>query len=432
MKRIVRLNMKSNVVQQDRVCVYGLLIFLLAACFYLYEFALQISPGVMTEALMHDLHIQGLGLGLLSSFYYYAYTPMQLPAGILMDRLGPRLLLTVMVAICAIGALVFSYSHHVMIAALGRLLMGGSSAFAFIGALVLITRWFPRRYFALLVGIAQFMGSLGAIVGEAPLAKAVATFGWRHAMFCLSVFGLALALMLWLVVRDWPNAKQAPVRAQTSVWQNLGQVLGKKQTWVTAAYAFLVWAPITVFAALWGIPFLVKAYNISATEAGSAVAMIWLGVAFGCPLLGWWSDSQGYRKPVMLFCALVGMVALSVLLYVPISLPVCYFTLLLFGIAAAGQSISFGVVSDNNSMQVVGTAIGFNNMAIVAGGAIFQPLVGWLLDYQSREHWLNNVPNYTLGNYKIALSILPICYILAAIICLGWLREPHKRLKSKA
>lgn len=91
--------------QEAKVTVYSIIVFLLATLFYPYEFALQISPGVMTEALMRDFKVSALGLSVLSSFYYYAYTPMQLPAGVLYDRLGPRLLLGYAVLLCALGAL---------------------------------------------------------------------------------------------------------------------------------------------------------------------------------------------------------------------------------------------------------------------------------------------------------------------------------------
>jgi len=414
--------------QDIKLSKYAIIIFGLAASFYLYEFILQISPSVMTHSLMRDLKLNSLGLGLLSSFYYYTYTPCQLIAGIAIDRFGPRLVLSLAVLVCAIGAVFFGTAQDFFLAGLGRLLIGAGSAFAFVGTLVLITRWFPATYFAFLVGLAQFMGSMGAIIGAAPLAKVVDIFSWRSSLIGLGSMGFFLGLLLWSVIRNWPKRQMAEKLSQkkASIRHNLGRVFAKTSTWIVGAYAFLVWAPITIFAGLWGIPFLAKAYGITSTQAGAAISMVWLGVAIGCPILGWWSDVSRRRKPAMLTCALFGIVATVLLIFVPLPLPLCYLCLGLFGVAAAGQSVSFGVVRDLNSVEVVGTAIGFNNMAIVAGGALFQPLVGWLLDIQWQGDIIDNLPYYSLANYRYALSVLPLCYILALVIQISLLKESYK------
>ena len=176
----------------------------LAAMFYLYEFVLQVSPAVMTNELMHDLKLNAAGFGAMAAFYYYAYTPMQIPAGLLFDRYGPRLLITVALLICSLGAFFFGLTNDTAWASAGRFFMGIGSAFSFIGSLVLISRWFPAKYFALLAGLVQMMSSIGAILGEAPLADVVHQFGWRHTIMYVSAIGIFLAVLVWLLVRDHP------------------------------------------------------------------------------------------------------------------------------------------------------------------------------------------------------------------------------------
>src|SRR5688572_26100765 len=113
----------------------AVVICILASAFYMYEFALQVSLGVMTNELMQDLSLNAASLGLVSAFYYYAYTPMQIPAGFLHDRFGPRRVLTVAILTCALGAFFFSFSTGIFNASIGRFLMGIGSAFSFTGAL---------------------------------------------------------------------------------------------------------------------------------------------------------------------------------------------------------------------------------------------------------------------------------------------------------
>lgn len=403
----------------------------LAAMFYLYEFVLQVSPSVMTSELMRDLQLNAAGLSIMAAFYYYAYTPMQIPAGLLYDRYGPRLLVTVALLVCALGAFLFGLTSNVVWASAGRFFMGIGSAFAFIGSLVLIARWFPAKYFALLAGLVQLMSSIGAILGEAPLAKIIHTFGWRHTIMSVSFIGIFLALLVWLIVRDRPkNQEPAEVEQphlhKESEFARLKSVCGKSQTWWIALYSFTSWAPITAFAVLWGPPCLAALYGLSTTVASAACSMIWLGIGVGSPLIGWWSDRIRRRCFPLMITSMTGVFALVFAVYVPhVPLPVMYLLLFLFGMAASGQSLSFGLVKDQSHPSMVGTAIGFNNMAVVAGGALFQPLVGFLLDMNWTGEIEGGIPVYSASNYRWALLILPLCYFVGLVVSRLFLKETY-------
>lgn len=395
--------------------VLPLLIYLLAASFYLYEFTLQIAPGVMTFELMRDFNIQATGVGIISACFYYAYTPMQLPAGLFYDRFGPRLLITLATLICAGGALLFALTDLAYIAAAGRFLMGIGSAFAFIGILITVANWFSPRYFALFAGVTQLMGSIGAIAGETPLALAVARFGWRTTLLTIAGIGFILALCIGLIVRDSPQGKSAlHTRSNRSISLTLKTVLSKRQTWVIAGYSFTIWAPVTVFAALWGVPYLMVRFNISAAMAASAVSMIWIGIGVGSPFAGWFSDKIRLRNLPLTLCAGLGIFSTLTILYIPqLNLTIIYCLLFLFGFAAGGQSLIFAVVKDINPPGIVGTAIGFNNMCVVAGGALFQPLVGYILHKFWHGELNNGVPVYLAQDYQLALILLPLCFLIA-------------------
>ncbi len=406
-----------------------------AAClFFLYEFIIQVSPSVMVSDLMRDYHVDAAGLGAISAFYYYAYTPMQIPAGLLYDRFGARILLTIACTICALGAFAFALTDSAILASAGRFFMGCGSAFAFIGCLVLVSRWCPPQYFALLAGIIQMMSSVGAIAGQVPLAAAVAAYGWRHSMMFISIAGFVLALIIWLVIRDSPAFKkqQKMQHLQKGELKRLWKVSKRLQTWLVAVYAFTSWAPILVFAALWGVPYLMRLYGISATEASSMVAMVWIAIAVGSPLMGWFSDKIGRRNLPLAICSAVGLVASLLFLYIPsIPQPVMYVLLFFFGFGASAQTLSFAVVRDNNPPHTVGTAIGLNNMMVVAGGAIFQPVVGVLLHLNWNGQMSNGVPVYAASDFRIGLSVIPICFFVGLIFSLKFLRESYCRPQYK-
>ncbi|MBU0463621.1 MAG: MFS transporter, partial [Proteobacteria bacterium] len=120
----------------------------LGALFYLAGFFQRVAPAVMTQELMQDFNISASGLGHLSGLYFYAYVAMQIPTGILADTMGPRKLLTAGCMVAGLGTLLFALSPGFFWAGLGRLLIGGSVAVAFVGLLKLSSSWFPKKIYA--------------------------------------------------------------------------------------------------------------------------------------------------------------------------------------------------------------------------------------------------------------------------------------------
>lgn len=408
------------------------LIFLLAASFYMYEFILQVAPSVMAEPMMRTFNVTAEGFGVISAFYFYAYAPMQLPAGLLFDRYGPRKLMTTALILCALGSFFFASTESVVTACLGRFIIGIASAFSFIGVLVLISRWFPAKRFALLAGIAQAMSSVGAITGEAPLAALTGVVGWRHASFILSGVAIILSILLWKFIRDYPDnsTQEKPSNHIKDEIYRLIEVCKHAHTWTIGAYAFSIWTPIAVFAALWGVPFLQVKYKVSVVVASSMISMIWIGIGIGSPLLGWLSDKISSRKFALALSAILGLIASLGVFYLPnVSLTSMYFLLLLFGIGSSGQSISFAAINENNPSHLVGTASGFNNLCVLLGGAIFQPLVGRLLQHSTDLHSVGSVHVYTVEAFKSSLIVVPVCYALSFLIVMFFLKESHPSRK---
>lgn len=407
-----------------------------AGLFLVYEFILQVSPSVMTQGLMSSFKIDALTLSWAMGIYYWGYAPMQIFSGLSFDHFGARKTLTVAIVACAIGTLLITTSHNIYFAALGRFFTGLGSSCAFVGVLFLGERWFHPRHFYLVAGITELLGCMGAIGGQIPVAHAVEFFGWRSTLFCLAWGGFILALFVWLIIRE-RAPKHEPhycLPEQLKVLEGLKYVLGNSQNWATGLYAFCVFAPITIFAALWGVPFLVAKYGISTPIAGSMCAMIWLGMGLGSPLAGWVSEKLFSRRKPLGWCALLGVVVALCMLYVPnIPLSVMTFLLFMFGVATSGQSLSFNVINDLMPSKVIGTAMGFNNLLVVITGALFQPIVGFILRTLWNGQMAADAPVYTLANYQVALILLPVFYALGFLINQFWLKEtlsPMKREKA--
>ncbi|MGW8193553.1 MAG: MFS transporter, partial [Desulforhopalus sp.] len=172
----------------------GLFVWGFGAAFYLLGFFHRVAPAVITGDLMREFAINATALGNLSAIYFYSYVAMQIPTGILADKLGPRRLLSLGALIAAAGAVIFALAPNIAWAAAGRLLIGGSVAVAFVGLLKLATSWFAPSRFALVSGLALFCGIIGAVFAGTPLRFFVDHFGWRIVILTTALVSLIIAV----------------------------------------------------------------------------------------------------------------------------------------------------------------------------------------------------------------------------------------------
>jgi MFS family permease len=405
------------------------LIFVLVASFLAYEMAIQVSPGVITKQLMVDLKIDALGLGLMAGCYFYTYTLMQVPAGLILDRYSLSKIIILPIIICAVGVILFGLSSSIIQASIARMLIGAGSAFAFIAVLVVAADIFPAKHFALLAGLTQLLAALGAMVGGWPLVPFFTQLGWRPSMIGLGILGLSLVILIALWGR-YPKPNHQTGQKSTKFSASLKVILSNAQTWYLASYACLLWAPMAAFASLWGIPYLQETYSLSASSAAVLNSLLWLGIALGSPLIGWWSDRMGKRKLPLACAAALGLNTMAAILYCN-QLPLWLISILLFltGAACSGQALSFAMVKENNLPSNNAAAIGFNNMAVVIAGAIFQPMIGKLIQSHAPTQ-LGQQVHYASYDFQFGLSILPFCFGLALFISLFFIRETLNKVRS--
>jgi MFS family permease len=415
----------------SKVTPRAIFMLILATSFYCFEFFLQVAPAAMTHELMHAFHSTGTQLGILASAFYYAYTFFQIPAGLILDKLGCRIILASAAIICALGLLYFGLAHSLYQAVFARFIIGTGSTVAFICTLYIILRWFPARTFAMLAGVAQFMSGLGAIGGEAPLALLTNAVGWRSTSLLLALIGSIISIIIFIFLRNQPNENNNLIRTtpKIPIFAGLQYIVRQRQMWWVAVYAFACWVPATAFAALWGVPFLKTALHLSTVQAAGAVSWIWVGVAVGSPLIGWLSDHWNNRCWFLASSPLIGAAALVMIIYLtPQNILLLWLLLFIVGVGGAGQTLIFAFVKDINLLKYTSVANGFTNMAVVSSGAILQPVIGLLLD----GHWTgmttsNGVPLYSIGDYQWALCIIPGFCLLAGVIARVFLKETHCR-----
>lgn len=389
------------------------------ALFFCYEYLLRITPSVMRLPLMQTFHINNEMFGVLSACYFYAYTPLQLPVGLLMDRFGPRRLLTIASLICAIGMVFFSLPIF-SIAAAGRFLVGAGSAFALIGVLKLATIWLPPARFAMIAGLVTALGMLGPMLGDIVLTPMVGTYGWHNTVIFTAIIGLFLSGFLYTTIRDSDTASSSHINNQTSfaeLGKNLKKMLSTRQIWCAGLISSFLFTPISILAELWGIPYLQQGLHLSVNAAAWANPLIFLGFALGGIFSGWISDKIKRRRQPIMIGSLLACITACILLYVPNLSALSIYTLL-FGIGffAGAEVIVFAVSRESVPNQFAGTAMAATNFLGMLGTLNFQPIIGRLLDYHAQTIMHHDVLLLDNSDYRYALTTIPICLGISAVL----------------
>ncbi|MES2272810.1 MAG: MFS transporter [Chlamydiota bacterium] len=403
-------------------------IWLLSAGFMFYKYAIEVSPSVMTGTLMSTFHIGGVELGNLAACYFYAYLLLQIPAGLLLDRFGPRKTTTLAIILCALGSLVFASAESFLVAGVGRFLTGAGAAFAAVNCLKLIANWFPFRHFAFMAGLMMTMAMLGAVGGQAPLAAFIQKMEWRHAIQVIGIAGLGLAAIFWIVVRDKApdhTREMHLVSDRISLVDSIKQIFKNPQSWWLSAYSGFAFAPVMVFGGLWGVSFISEGFALSQNISAQMVSLIFVGFAIGAPVFGWFSDWLGKRRIVMLWGTIVALAAISAVIYAPgISASVLGFLLFLFGFSISCFLLCFTMIREIHLPLLAATAIGFMNAFDALLGAFSDPLTGQFLDLGWDGKMVEGARVFSVSAYKAAFLTLPV-YLVISLLMLLRIKETH-------
>lgn len=402
------------------------IVWFLGSFFFFIDYALRVSTSVLTPVLMEKFQTTAFAIGGFSACFYYAYIGMQIPVGILVDRFSPKWLLIMASLICAVSALIFAEMNNLYIGFFSRFLTGFGASFAFVGTLKLISLWFKSERFAFLAGLTQAFGMLGAMVGQGPMAAIYHSFGWRLSMYGFFVLFLLISLLMIIFINNKYNpisVKNSSARREVKIWKSVKLILSNSQSWLNCLFIGLLYAPSACFGEQWGASFLSRCQGISIQAAGHEVGMMFIGLAIGCPVLGWISDQMQRRLIVMRVSSIACFVLLTFVIYggtwsMPELLSPTVYTVVLFlyGFFNSGIVISYAMASEINPRQFTGLALGVTNMASVIIGATMIPVVGFILDKLWTGTLHNNLHVFGVKEYQIAFTTLPIGLLICFFI----------------
>jgi sugar phosphate permease len=408
--------------ERVRWTIYGVLV---AA--YMLAFFHRFAPAMVSAELTQAFGITAAALGSLSAMYFYIYTAMQIPAGVLADTLGSRFAVTLGNIVAGAGSVVFGLAESFATASTGRFLVGLGVSVVFVGLMKSNTVWFSERRYGTVSGLTLLLGNLGAIAATGPLAMMLMHVDWRTLFVALGLVAMGLGLLSWWLVRDkpedlgFPSVREMegqPAHApRTRHWvHDLRAVLANRRLWPGFVYDFGMTGSLFGMLGLWAVPLLRDVHGLSRGEASVYTTLATAAFAVGCLAAGSLSDRMRRRRPVLQAGALVYLgvcLALLILPWTPGATALALFALL--GLSAGSFVVAYAHAKEVAAPALSGMAIALVNTGLFLGTALFQPLFGGAMDIGWDGRLLDGVPVYAAADYRRGLWLLAGFAALAAL-----------------
>jgi MFS family permease len=397
-----------------------------AGLFFFYEFFQLNIFDVINQPLREDFQLNATQLSWMSSSYLWADILFLLPAGIILDRFSTRKVILTAMLVCVLGTLGFALTNSFALACFFHFLSGIGNAFCFLSCVVLVSHWFPPRRQALVIGSLVTMAFLGGMMAHTPFAHLSEYYGWRHSLLIDAAAGALLLVWIYKIVQDSPNPRAKSRLAPRAFIPVFLKSITNRQTWLAGLYTSFLNLPIMVLCALWGASYLQVVHHLPEIEASNLISLIFTGSIIGCPIVGWLSDSQGRRKPLMIIGAIATLVTVFPL-FMDLSLSQTQLSFLFFalGFFTSSQVISYPLIAESNSAENTGAATGIASVLIMGGGGVGQVLFGWLMQH----HAGLATQDYKIADFQYAMWIFPLTAI-AALVAVLLTRETHCKRSS--
>ncbi len=385
------------------------------------------STAVVADDLASELNLTGTQLSNLASMYFWAYAIMQIPNGILIDTIGPRKTTSIGMLLAGIGSIMFSMAPNVLVAYIGRLLVGVGVAGVFVSVLKIQAVWFRKEEFPMITGLTSFVGNSGGVLATTPLALLVIAIGWRSSFVVIGVVSLLFFGLIMYFVKDHPREigcpapnGDAPISTEP-FWIGLGKVVRNPYTWPNFFILFTLMGSITSFSGLWGVPYLTHIYGLNRSAASHYVLLLTTGIMIGSILIGSIAKRVGKIKPIILTGASIFTLSWFYIIVISNGQPPLWqlpFIYLLMGITAVSFILSFTNAKEVNNPHLSGTATSVANVGGFLGGALLNIFVGYILDLNWGGTLVNGARVYSLGAYKLAFTVFLAMGLVAMVATL--------------
>jgi len=388
--------MQKNQQSIDKMLRYRWVVWGVLALTYIIVFFHRLAIGVVREDLVRDFNISGTTFANIGSTYFYAYMLMQIPSGILADSLGARKTVTLGTLLAGVGSVIFGLAPNLPLVFFGRLLVGIGVSVVFIAILKIQSQWFFEREFGTMSGITSFVGNLGGMIAQTPLALMVAYFTWRSTFAAIGVISIALAILCYFIVRNTPGEMGLPAIDEIEgtaqgkgplkkppLLKGLIQCLKNWKTWPSFVVFTGFFGSFVTLTGTWGQSYLVEVYVMDPSVATNYLMAAVLGMALGGIVVGKLSDGMKRRKAPMLIFGSIYLLCWTMIVFwrggqPPLSM--LYPLLFILGFSCPIYVLGWACSKEVNHPAIAGISTSIVNIGGFLGGAILPPLLGRVFD----------------------------------------------------
>jgi len=278
---------------------------------YAIAFLQRVSPQSVSLSFMTDFGTDAAGVAMLASSYFWGYTLMQIPAGLLVDRYGVKRVVLFSMAASSLGSAAFALAPNLLDVFAARLIVACGDALVFTALLKLVALSFNDERFGVMSGISQVSGYVGGVMATTPLAAAVTGFGWRACFIFIACVGVANLAFASVVLK--PNPVSRSTRTLGGVLAASRQSLAQIANWGCAMTFASHFAVVTTLSGVWGIPMVAHFFNISPSAASTPLLVFMVGNAIGSIFLGHMADQAAALDTALIRICLLRMTLIAML-----------------------------------------------------------------------------------------------------------------------
>jgi len=400
------------------------------ALFFLYQYVLRIAPGLVEPELRSAFFMTANDFSTLGSFFMFVYAIVQIPCGVLIDRLGVKRVVLYSILLCLVGNVLLIHGNSLWEAQASRIFMGLGAASGYISCMKIAADSFPSSNRGFFMGAALTIGLLGPLLTTDPLVNLIETTSWIYAFKVLSVIGVILWFSLVIVIPKEAINPHAVLR-WSEIKKSISHVLKTRAVLAYAIMTTCFFSPFSVIADLWGVSFLMNHFSLGRINAASVTKLLYVGAAVGSLVVPWLCEKyKGYNRGIA-YSWVAMVLCLMILLYGSLSAFFLITVLIVLGFFSSSEILCFGAASHYTTPETSGTTLGVINTFTVMGSACIMQSFGFLLD----QKWSGAMDTHGLRLYSSNEYIFALTSILIFVSVLGviafFLYRQGKKLKQK-
>lgn len=403
----------------------GYLIWASVALFFFYQYILRVYPSVMVNELRFDFALTAEQFSYFGAFNLYAYSLLQIPVGLLVDKYGIKRIVLTSIALCLGATVLASLTHNLYLAYLSRVMMGAGSACAFMCTLKSVVDYLPEKGRGVWMGATLTLGVAGALVAGKPLSIAMDLVGWRHALLLTTIIGASIFILVFIVFPRQKTATQSSTEKTTAndIFIGIRAILKTRMVLVYAFLAVGLYTPLSVMADLWGVAYIMSKFGLNRSSSAEVSMMLYIGLCIGSLALPYIAEKYNALNKTIRVCIFGILTTLCAILFLPnLGARQVSTLFLLLGLFCGAEMLCFTGIVRYAPAGKTGVTFGITNTANMLGGAVAQQIIGFMLDrflwngaLDAHGHRLYSNTDYTLALSSLVVIIVACCWVASKL-----------------